>query len=399
LNRPTDTSNDISIVARLCLLLALPLSGLAQSGLAPILPKLSEHFAAIPNADTLVRLMVSGLSFAMIAGALAGAIVGDRFGQRRVLICALLFYAIAGTAGYYLDNLYLIIVSRLLLGVANAVAGIMIAAIFTTRIGPATREKWLGFMMVAGTVGSILLFRVVGAVAKSDWRNVFAIHALALPVALLIMLTTSAPQSTPQPAAVRADALRQAGPGGIPIGMLLVGIACGMVITGYQIFLPFHFRTNGHGAPELIANAIIVTAISGAVVSFCYGWVRARLTAVPVFMLGFAIVAVGLAALALSTQYHLLLASLAIVGGGVGLIGPNLFSASAAAAPPERRARSIGFARAGMYAGPLAAQLPLEPLVKSSGPGAAIMAICVLAALMVAVVALSRRLFTPFSAP
>jgi MFS family permease len=395
LQQQLDNNNDISIVARLCLLLTMPLSGMAQSGLAPILPKLSEHFAAEPNADTMVRLMVSGLSFAMIAGALAGAMVGDRLGQRRVLLWSLVVYGIAGTAGYYLDNLYLIIVSRLLLGVVNAVAGIMVATIFTTRIGPATREKWLGFMMVAGTVGSILLFRVVGAVAESDWRNVFAIHALAWPIALLITLTLPAAASLPRTVTAVTDTPRQAAPGGFPIGMALVGIACGMVITGYQLFLPFHFRSNGYGAPELIANAIIVTAIAGAVVSFGYGWVRARLSAVPVFMLGFAIVAVGLAVVALSKQYPLALVGLAVVGGGVGLIGPNLFSASAAAAPPERRARSIGFARAGMYAGPLASQLPLEPLVKSAGAGAAILAICGLAAIMVVVVALSRALFVP----
>jgi MFS family permease len=87
------------MAARLCLLLALPLSGMAQSGLAPIMPRLSEHFAAVPNADMLVRLMASGLSFAMIAGSLAGAMVGDRFGQRRVLIWALVVYGFAGTAG------------------------------------------------------------------------------------------------------------------------------------------------------------------------------------------------------------------------------------------------------------------------------------------------------------
>jgi Na+/melibiose symporter-like transporter len=170
-----------------------------------------------------------------------------------------------------------------------------------------------------------------------------------------------------------------------------------MVITGYQIFLPFHFRANGYGDPERISHAIIVTAVTGAVVSFCYGWVRQRLSAAQVFMLGFAVVAVGLLALARSSQYEMALASLAIVGGGVGLIGPNLFSASAAAALPQWRARSIGFARAGMYAGPLIAQLPMEPLVKSSGPSAAILAICIMAAIMIAVIALVRRMFVPVS--
>ena len=45
-----------------------PLSGLAQAALGPILPQITAHFASEPNAGVLVRLMVSGLSAAMIVG-------------------------------------------------------------------------------------------------------------------------------------------------------------------------------------------------------------------------------------------------------------------------------------------------------------------------------------------
>lgn len=95
------------------------------------------------------------------------------------------------------------------------------------------------------------------------------------------------------------------------------------------------------------------------------------------------------------TDYVPILVGVALVGGGVGLIGPNLFSASAVSAPLARRARSIGFARAGFYAGPLVAQLSLEPLVRSAGATATMLALSAFALIMVAVVVFSRQVFTP----
>jgi MFS family permease len=380
---------DISLGARLSLLLVSPLSGLAQSGMTPILPKISEHFATVPNAEATVRLMISGLSFAMIGGALMGGMAGDRFGRRRVLIWMLVIYAIAGVAGYFLDNLYLLIASRMVLGLANACAGIMIAAIFTTRINPSSRDKWLGFLVVSGTVGSIMLLGVVGAVAKVDWHYVFLLHLSSLPVALLILAVLSpSPESSAAP-------IHNPAVGGAPIGLTLFGIACGVVSTGYLSFVPFHLKHIGYGAPQLVAGVIMTSGLSGAAVSFWYGWIRHRLTAVPVFMLGFAVCAVGLTTIAWATDYKVVLVGIALVGGSVGLIAPTLFSASAASAPPERRARYLGFARAGMYAGPLVAQLPLEPLVRAAGAGAAILAVGGFSAMLAVWVSFGRRLFAP----
>ena len=60
-----------------------PLSGLAQSALPPILPQITAHFAAEPDAGVLVRLMVSGLSAAMIVGAFASGFLAERIGELR----------------------------------------------------------------------------------------------------------------------------------------------------------------------------------------------------------------------------------------------------------------------------------------------------------------------------
>src|SRR3546814_9097378 len=77
--------------------------------------------------------------------------------------------------GGILDNLYLILATRLLLGVT--VAGALIAAL--TGIGtlpPRQRAQMFGFQSVAGAMLAIGCFPLVGAFAAIGWRWPFALH-------------------------------------------------------------------------------------------------------------------------------------------------------------------------------------------------------------------------------
>src|SRR3546814_8723056 len=85
-------------------------------------------------------------------------------------------FALAGSVGGILDNLYLILATRLLLGVT--VAGALIAAL--TGIGtlpPRQRAQMFGFQSVAGAMLAIGCFPLVGAFAAIGWRWPFALRS------------------------------------------------------------------------------------------------------------------------------------------------------------------------------------------------------------------------------
>lgn len=366
----------LSLAACICLLIVAPLSSLAQGGLTPILPRMSEHFAADPNAEMLVRMMVSGLSFAMILGSLGSGFAAERIGQRRLLLLSLGIFALAGVLGAILSSLYLIVASRLLLGVVTAALGVMTATFIATRVAPASRDRWLGFYVVMGTFGGVVVLMLSGLVGRLDWRNVFYLHLAAIPVLLLLRATLPAdPQH--EVAGVTQGAV-VAGSGGLPWSLMWFGIVCGAVLTTVMIFFPFHLRGLGLGAPDTVALFMSVSAFAGGVSAFAYGWLRKRLSIVRLFAVGFALAGLGLAGAILTEVEAVIFASMTIFGLGVGVIAPNLFAGSAAAAPPARRARTIGLVRAGFYAGPLVAQIPLEPIARWLGPGAAVAALAAL---------------------
>ena len=153
--RVAEAAPPLPLAALLVLCLQAPIGGMALVGMSPVMPLIGQEFSQVAHADVLVRLMMSGLSAAMILGALLSGMLVDRIGKIRLLLVALTIYGLSGAAIFLLDNLYLMVACRLIQGVANAAVGVLAMALIMTRIVPDKRDKWLGFYMVSGTVGAL----------------------------------------------------------------------------------------------------------------------------------------------------------------------------------------------------------------------------------------------------
>ena len=141
-------------IRNLTILLGGTLTVLAVATISPALPEMSRFFKDVPNADFLVRLVLTipGLSIA-ISAPFIGLLL-DRWGRKPVLILSVLLYGLTGTSGYVLETLPAILIGRSLLGFA--VAGIMIG--FTTLIADyfsgEQRNKFMGYQ--GGVMGARL---------------------------------------------------------------------------------------------------------------------------------------------------------------------------------------------------------------------------------------------------
>lgn len=391
--QPGGNPEKVAPIALIALCCIAPLSALAVAGIAPVMPLITAEYAGNPQAGMLVRLMMSGLSAATILGALVSGLLAARVGTLRLLVLCAVLYALSGAAIFVIDNLYAIVFCRILQGAANGGLGVLAMATITTRVPPDRRNAWIGFYSMTGTVGVLFLLAAVGAIADLGWRYVFLTFALALPVALVIALTFPPAAGSAEPAAP-AQATTGAR---IPWGMVLFGLLCGAIITTISMYLPYHLADIGLGAPDKVAAMMVAGAGAAGLPAMAFGRIRARLSAIATFVVGFAITGTGLALLALSQSFPAALAAMLLHGFGLGAIVPNLFSACAEATAPEQRARVIGFIRAAFYAGPLAAQ-PLLELVYSGRGAAAALASIVFACFTCAVISvLIRRIFAPLA--
>jgi MFS family permease len=380
--------DELTLVACIAICTLGALSGITQTALPPVLPKITAHFAHLPEAGALTRLMMTGLSAAMIVGALASGFLAERFGQLRLLYVCLALFAATGLASYFVNDLYFLVGMRLVLGIVNSAAGVLGTALLATRLGAVRRDRWLGLFIMIGTTASLVWVILAGVLGRVDWRLVFLLQLLALPAALFIGLTLRSDEPS------GASAEKRIVPGGaIPWGMTLFGLLCGGVGSSTFAFLPFHLQAIGYSDPARIGPLLTISAAAGCATALGFGWIRKFASATPVFLGGFAVTGIGLLCV-LATQSYLLLAlALAVYGAGFGVVTPNLFSACAAATPMALRTRVLGFMRAGFYAGPLAAQPFLEVAVARGGPAGGIATIAVAAFAGAAVFWLFRARF------
>ena len=72
-------AQQLTLIACLAVCTLGPLSGITQTAMPPVLPKIAEHFSAIANAGLLARAMMTGLSVAMVFGALASGFLTGKY--------------------------------------------------------------------------------------------------------------------------------------------------------------------------------------------------------------------------------------------------------------------------------------------------------------------------------
>ena len=117
---------------------------MAAATIAPALSKISEAFSNNPDAEFLSRLILVLPSLIIaIAAPFMGYII-DRFGRKKLLLTSLILYAFAGTAGYFLDNLYHILISRGVLGIAVAGNMVTITTLVADYFDGKERDQFMG---------------------------------------------------------------------------------------------------------------------------------------------------------------------------------------------------------------------------------------------------------------
>ncbi|MEU1481859.1 MFS transporter [Streptomyces sp. NPDC005760] len=406
-------------VVRLTLLMAgscLPILGAVL--IAPVLPRMQDHFTSTPGAKALVplALTVPALSLALLAP-FAGVIV-DRLGRKRLLIVATVLYAVFGTTPLWLDSLGAIIASRALVGVAEAA----IMTCCTTLIGDyysgRQRAKYLALQAVCTSASATAFFVVGGAVGAAGWRVPFWIYAVSLVIAPLMAAALPSPAARASTHVARASthvarasthvarasthvarasthvarAATHKAPAvamtGSPFPWRRLAGICTLTFFGAMVFytvpveMAYLLDDLGVEDPGTIGPATAIASaatVAGAVI-----FVRLKRAPEPMLPVVFAVCAAGFGVMFLAGSAPLLVVGAVVNCLGTGMLLPALLTSAMSRLAFEDRGRGTGLWTSAFFGGAFVCPLVLLGLESAVGSLAGAVGTLGLAAALVA---------------
>ena len=340
---------------------------LAATIISPILPQMTSEFADIPNVDLLVRLSLTMPAlFVAISAPFAGLLL-DRVGRKPVLIVALLLYAIAGSAGFILESLPAILVSRAVLGLA--VAGIMSG--FTTLVldyfegGNLTR--FLGYQGAFIGLGGMVFLSLAGFLAEIDWRLPFLIHLFALIVLPAVIFLIDEPERKVRIAQETTTGQKPKFPWRALAPVYATAFITMLIFFIFPVQLPFYLTEVGTADASQVGVALSIQTLSSVVIALQYHRLKSRFSFFTIFALILLTLSINHLILGLTAEYIWVVVALLIGGIGIGLIPPNLNTWLASVVSDEVRGRAVGGSTSILFLGQFLTPIVTQPLVNQFG--------------------------------
>jgi len=324
------------------------------------LPLISRTFSEIPHIEFLSKLMLTIPSVAIAILAPVAGVIVDRYGRLKPLYAGLLLFVLAGSSGFYLDNFYLILLGRALLGVSVALLMTSSTALIGDYYHEEARHHFMALQGMSVAIGGIIFITAGGFLAQMDWTYPFVIYAL--PLLFLPWMLTSLYEPTvhrhPSPEKVETKKLW-------PVYLTAFS---GMVLF-YMLptQLPYLIVNTLHGKPSTIGFVIATAMLFSAVISRQYARLKKGFSYLQIYAITFLFFGVGLFIISQVETLPELFLSTLFIGAGFGLIFVNTNSWFLSVVPPHKRGKASGLLASSFFLGQFSSPLIFEPVVQAYG--------------------------------
>lgn len=333
---------------------------LAGAIIAPSLPGMNQHFGGDAEVAVQMVLTIPALMIALFSPVMG--YLADRFGRRNLLLTALLIYGLSGLSGFFIERIDLLILSRVILGMA--VAGII--SISTTLIGDyfraSERARFLGLQGSFMALGGVIFLNLGGALADWNWRGPFLVYMaglLLLPYARAVLYEPPSSQEAGDACAPVPDEPFPLGRVALAYGLGLLSMAMFYMVPAQ---LPFLLTERHEVSGTAIGLALSTTPMTAALVSFSYGRIKPWVTVSNLYVAGFLLVTAGFTTVGLAGSYGLTLAGVSLAGLGFGIFLPNTNVWLMRITPEAYRGRVFGGSSSAIFLGQFLSPLVAAPM-------------------------------------
>lgn len=306
--------------------------------LAPILPSLSKVF---PAQAGLVPLLLTAPALTVAITAPFAGVLADRFGRKRLLVVALLAYAVLGTAPLYISSFRGILLTRLGVGVTEAVIFTCCIALLSDYFFGRRRSRVFASQAVVLAGGAFVYILLGGIIGATGWRSPFWLYSSAAVIALAVARLVWEPRKN-QTASVHITDGRLPP---FPWQRLLLPYATTFFggIVFYSVIIETPYLLELAGATSIVIIGLIggLNQLGQATGGLSFRWV-ARFGVQRLLPIGFAISGLGLLIVWFAPTLPLTILGTVCTTLGGGLFVTTLQTWAVAGLPFEQRGRASG---------------------------------------------------------
>lgn len=350
------------------LLLISSLTVMAGATVAPALPAMRDFFHDYPNGDLLTRLVITMPAlFIALFSPIAGWLL-DNYSKKKLILTTIIIYALAGASGLFLNNLYIILVSRAILGIAVSIIMTGATALVGDYLEGKERIEFLGLQGAFMAFGGTIFVTIAGYLAGMNWRYPFGVYLAALLIFALAAKVLYEPQPTDESPGTGAD--QEGSNGNIrPLQYLIYStIFLGMVLF-YIIPVQSPFLLESLGAKKGIMTSLglIFGTFSAAVGSFLYNRIKPYLHFNQVYAILFTVFGIGFILVSLVSSITPVVIFTAFSCFGMGLLMPNTSLYLLSLSHSHNRGRIMGGMTGAVFLGQFFSPIFLQPFVSRVG--------------------------------
>ncbi len=358
---------DRTLVRNVTLLAGSSLSVLAGTILAPALPAMMAIFEQVPNSDLLVRLVLTTPALFIAISAPFSGFLLDRLGRKPVLLVALIIYSLSGSAGFFLNSIYWILISRAILGLSISAIMSGFTALIIDYFQGSALERFMGYQSAFISFGGMGWLFVGGLLADMGWRWAFLVHLMAIFVFVSVVLTIYEP-SKKQRASQKLGSSAKSTVPYMKLGLIYLSTLIGIIIFFvFPLQVPFYLTSGSDIKSSLVGLALSIQGFTGALIAFQYMRLKKFFSFTGIFVIIFIFFGMSHLVLSLTDAYYYVVFGLAIGGLGLGLLPANVNVWLASVTPNDMRGRAVGGLTMSIFFGQFLTPIITQPLVNVFG--------------------------------
>ena len=158
------------------------LTVMAGAAIAPALGIIKAHFTNVP--DLLIQLIVSIPALLIIITNLFFLKISQHLRTRAIATTGLLLYIIAGAGCFFINDIYLLLLMRAVLGVSVGLIMPLSTGLLAYYFPPEEQARLMGLSAAMNQMGGVVATLLAGLLATIEWNYAFLVYLLGL-IALL----------------------------------------------------------------------------------------------------------------------------------------------------------------------------------------------------------------------